>query len=106
MNAKNTINKKNCCTTLKDKGRCLIYGSVDVVQTFPSPDSLPSVNGQRRPRVRWSGRMKVMKLYAIKREGEENESDGWEGNEAEETRVEDSCNYAAEIKTKHARKKC
>lgn len=50
--------------------------------------------------------MEAMKLRTIKREGEENESDGWEGNEAEQTRVEDGWNYAAEIKTKYARKKC
>lgn len=31
-----------------------------------------------------------MKRIAIKREEEENESDGWEENEAEETRAVDS----------------
>lgn len=33
---------------------------------------------------------RVMKRIAIKREEEENESDGWEENEAEETRAVDS----------------
>lgn len=50
--------------------------------------------------------MEATKRAAIKREEEESESDGWEGNEAEQTRAEESCNYAAEMKTKHARKKC
>lgn len=50
--------------------------------------------------------MEATKRAAIKREEEERESDGWEGNEAEQTRAEESCNYAAEMKTKHARKKC
>lgn len=49
--------------------------------------------------------MEVMKHAAIKRVEEENESDGWQGNEAEGTRGEDSCNYTAEAKTKHGRKK-
>lgn len=53
-----------------------------------------------------SGSMEVMKHAAIKREEEENQSDRWEGNEAEGTRAEDSCNYTAETKTKHGRKKC
>lgn len=45
--------------------------------------------------------MEVMKHAAIKMEEEENESDGWERNDAEQTRAGDSCNYTAETKTKH-----
>lgn len=48
--------------------------------------------------------MEVMKHAAIKREEEENESDGWEGNEAKGTRGEDSCNYTAETNIKYEEK--
>lgn len=49
--------------------------------------------------------MDVTKHAAIKREEEEIESEGWEGNEAEGTGAEGSCDYTAETKTKHGRKK-
>lgn len=53
-----------------------------------------------------SGSKEVMKHTAIKRDEEENESDGWEGNEAEGTRAEDSCNYTAETKRTAGGKNC
>lgn len=50
--------------------------------------------------------MEVTKHAAIKREEEEIESEGREGNEAQGTRAEGSCDYTAETETKHGRKKC
>lgn len=67
--------------------------------------ALSQYSRERKKQNKMSGSMEVMKRAAIKREEEENKSDGWEGNKAEGSRAEGSCNYTAEAKTKHRRKK-